>query len=360
MSTIWGVRRRTALRIAAVMAVLLALAFWVALGPAAFVAGVFLSVLPVPLYVSLALWLDRYKYEPARLLLKAFLWGAVVAAGIAILVNDSVLAITGSEFAASVVAAPIGEEVLKAIALLLLFYHQRHEFDNVTDGVVYATMVGLGFAMTENVYYYGGALLDGMADAVFMVRGVFSPFAHPLFTAMTGIGIGIARESTRRIVQVVAPIAGLLAAIGLHAFWNYSVDAGVFFVVYIFVMVPVFVGVVHTVRRSLRREEGILREYLRQDVVAGRLTQAELDAICAVPGRLRVSWRRILWRAPGPARCRFQETAINLAFHRWRVARGLSGDRENVTVREEEYLRHLVANAPRVRRTGYPGAEMAS
>jgi len=46
----------------------------------------------------------------------------------------------------------------------VLFFFKRKEFDGIVDGVVYATMVALGFAMTENVQYYGSALRSG-ADA---------------------------------------------------------------------------------------------------------------------------------------------------------------------------------------------------
>jgi protease PrsW len=94
------------------------------------------------------------------------------------------------------VTAPVVEELAKCFALLVLFRELKDEFDGVVDGVVYAAMVGLGFAMIENVQYYGAAISEGVESSVvtFVLRGVVSPFAHPLFTAMFGIGLGYVRE----------------------------------------------------------------------------------------------------------------------------------------------------------------------
>jgi RsiW-degrading membrane proteinase PrsW (M82 family) len=53
------------------------------------------------------------------------------------------------------ISAPIVEEGIKAAVLFGLFLFFRREFNGVIDGIVYAGCVGLGFAMTENVLYYG-------------------------------------------------------------------------------------------------------------------------------------------------------------------------------------------------------------
>ena len=121
-----------------------------------------------------------------------------------------------------VVSAPVVEETAKALVLFVLFFWRRDEFDGVTDGVVYAAMVGLGFAMTENVKYYGVAVAENNALGVFIVRGIFSPFAHPLFTGMTGVGLGLAAQTVKGWVKVVAPPVGFVAAVVLHASWNAS------------------------------------------------------------------------------------------------------------------------------------------
>ena len=92
------------------------------------------------------------------------------------------------------------------------------------DGVIYAGMVGLGFAMIENVGYYinalvtperGGAALLGYT---FVLRGLVSPLLHPIFTSMTGLGV--AYSARRRNGAPGAIALGLAAAMVLHGTWN--------------------------------------------------------------------------------------------------------------------------------------------
>jgi len=99
-----------------------------------------------------------------------------------------------------VFSAPLVEESAKGLALLILFFWKKDEFDDVIDGIVYAAMVGLGFAMGENILYYGRELLAGGivgSLSLFVLRGMLAPFSHPLFTSMTGIGLGLAPQSNR-------------------------------------------------------------------------------------------------------------------------------------------------------------------
>ena len=173
---------RWALGTLAVLAALLAglLTLWMIgyeTGLVPFLAGLFAAALPVPVYVTLVLWLDRYEPEPPLMLAAAFFWGALVAAFFAIVINSLGVALVhalADEATADayglVVSAPLVEETAKALVLVALFLWRRDEFDNVTDGVVYAAMVGLGFAMTENVKYYGVAVAEENALGVFIVR----------------------------------------------------------------------------------------------------------------------------------------------------------------------------------------------
>src|SRR6266542_4864506 len=120
------------------------------------------AVLPVPTYVFLVLQLDRYEHEPWLVLVAAFVWGAFVATFLAVIFNDLLgLAATSAlgdklgNVLTTGAIAPIVEESAKGSALLLLFVLVRHEFDNTLDGIVYGSLVGIGFAMTENILYFG-------------------------------------------------------------------------------------------------------------------------------------------------------------------------------------------------------------
>ncbi len=96
-------------------------------------------------------------------------------------------------------------------------------------------MVGIGFAFTENILYLGASYngTDGMGPgglvgvtSTFVVRCLFSPFAHPLFTAFTGIGVGIAVAARTPAVRWLAPVAGYCCAVLAHATWNASTIFG--------------------------------------------------------------------------------------------------------------------------------------
>jgi protease PrsW len=340
---------------AAVCGVIALFILAVDLEPGAFLLGFALAIVPVPLYVMLALWIDRFEPEPVRTLAQTFAWGATVAVFIAILVNTWVAgfveAAAGLEMAdriASVFSAPVVEELSKGAALYILFQELKDEFDGVVDGVVYAAMVGLGFAMVENVQYYATAIQEGAESSVvtFFMRGVISPFAHPLFTAMFGIGLGYARERHGTPRSWLVPAAGLALAIALHSLWNLGAGSDEwFFVMYLAVMVPTFLGVLAMIYVSLRREGRVVQEHLGPLVAGGILTPDELERLGTVRSRMVASGRALAtggvrrWRARREA----HRVATELAFHRWRVRRGLTRGEEADAMREREYLDRLRA-----------------
>ena len=297
------------------------------MGGRVFAAALVASVLPLPIYLAAALWLDRFEPEPRGMLAMAFLWGASVAILAAGLVNQAMDAALG-ESLSSVSTAPLVEELLKAVILFRFYWRKRTEFDGVVDGLIYAAMVGLGFAFMENIDYYGRALLKegpGGLAVTFSVRGVLGPFAHPLFTGATGIGLGLARQTHKRWVRHLAPWLGLLVAVGLHSAWNASASMGcVFFVVYWLVMIPAIVALLTVAAFSLRSEGRIIRTYLSADRECGVLSDADYQTLCSVRGRLHASLTTLThdgWRAW--RRCRaFHHAASEVAFHRHRVADG--------------------------------------
>ena len=216
------------------------------------------------------------------------------------------------------------------------------------DGIVYASMVGLGFAMTENIKYYAEAVIEGRTFGTFVVRGMFSPYAHPLFTSMTGIGLGIASHARGRAVRLAMPAVGLALAIVLHSIWNTSlflsdrldnglVALGMYFVV----MVPVFTGVLLVALFGLLREGRILREHMAREVERGRLSRDEFERLCTVRGRMKASLGTLFRRGPSAwaAHRGYHSVASELAFHRHRVARGVVPRDADAAEREAAYLR---------------------
>ena len=308
-------------------------------GPIALLIGLVSATVPVPLYLVLVLWIDRYEAEPAWMLGTAFFWGALVAVFIAYLLNTaSAIAVqmmtnsarAGGTFAA-VISAPIVEESAKALILFIFFFWKKDEFDGVIDGIVYAAMAGLGFAMTENIQYYGKAVMAGGSGGltlVFILRGALAPFSHPMFTSLTGIGLGLARQSRSTAVKFIAPVMGLLAAISMHSIWNGSgaiFGGAVWVLTYILLMIPSFFIILVVIILALRREGQIVRENLVTDYQEGLLNQQEYDRLCTIRGRMGSSFNAFSrggfrnWQA---AR-QLNQTASELAFHRSRVARGI-------------------------------------
>lgn len=334
-------------------------------GPVALMLGFITATIPVPLYVILVLWIDRYEAEPLWMLATAFFWGALVAAFFAFLLNTTSQGIVGSlsnasagEAFAAVISAPIVEEIGKAFILLIFFFWKKDEFDGVVDGIIYASMAALGFAMTENILYYGKAAAAGGGGALtltLIIRGFFAPFSHPLFTSLTGIGLGLARQSSNIAVKLITPVVGLLMAIFMHSIWNGSAvfgGGGIFVLTYLMVMVPAFIIMLVVISFALRREGQVVRQYLVVDLERGVLTREEYDQLGSIVGRMGSSFRAFSqtgvkgWRA----RMRFNQLASELAFHRNRVSRGVHSGDEALEL-EAAYLQALqvLINQLRVR-----------
>ncbi len=134
-------------------------------GPDSLVLATVLAALPVGPLVACYLWLDRYEPEPRSLLLLGLLWGGFVATAAALLVQGiGGLFVGVTEAASLAMVAPVTEELFKGAFLVLLLWWRRAELDGVLDGIVYAGMVGIGFAFVENILYLAAAYngTDGM------------------------------------------------------------------------------------------------------------------------------------------------------------------------------------------------------
>lgn len=175
-----------------------------------------LTVVPLAMVYATFTWFDRIEPEPRHSRVHATLWGATVAVVGAIVVNTAVALVLGPT-ASLVVSAPVVEETLKAAGILFAVTRRR-EVDGPIDGVVFAGWIAAGFAAVENVLYFAQSSAAGELTVTFVVRGLLSPFAHPLFTLPAGLAIGWA-VSRRRSPWGYAAL-GLLPAIALHALWN--------------------------------------------------------------------------------------------------------------------------------------------
>jgi len=322
------------------LGVLIVLGLWFeSLGSIAIWAGL-LALIPLGIVLWGALWIDRWEPEPKRMLTFAFLWGAGFSALIGVFVGaepdqfEEIIAGAGT-FIVTAIQAPIIEETAKGFVVLLMFLLVRRRFDGPVDGIVYATWSAAGFAFVENILYFGNEIANPSGDvaSIFIVRGLMSPFAHVMFTAVCGAIVGIAaRKGATWWQGIGAWLLGLIPAIGLHALWN-----GALFVVTDFVsyyalfQLPLFVAMVLVVMALRREERRITLTRLLEFEEAGWFAPGEAAILATSEGRQRM--RR--WaRASGHARMmdRYIRMATNLAFARQREHLG----RDPEVARHEE------------------------
>jgi RsiW-degrading membrane proteinase PrsW (M82 family) len=295
--------------------------------------GIVLASIPVVPVIAVYLWLDRYEAEPPSLLVFAFAWGAAVATFGALVINtassQAIKASGGDPTSAAFLVAPFVEEGFKGAAVLLVLLLRRREFDGIVDGLVYAGMSGIGFAFVENVLYLGRTLAEvgGAGTAfVFVLRCVVSPFAHPLFTAATGVGLGIAARSRNAAVKVFAPIGGYLVAVLLHGAWNLSATRGLqgFSLGYVLFQLPIFIGFIVLAVVARRREGKLIMTHLDVYARTGWLSGSEVGMLSSLAARRDArGWAQRVGGAGARRAMRdFQEMASELAFLRERMVRG--------------------------------------
>jgi len=311
------------------------------------------SAVPLFVVVPVFLWVDRIEAEPRRYLLFAFLWGALCAAAGAIILNTGIHLIflaahtDNADTVSAVVSAPLVEETLKGAAILLIGWRRRREFDGVIDGIVYAGMAGAGFAFSENILYLGRAFdeagTSGLTE-VFFLRCLMGPFAHPLFTACTGIGIGLAITVARTVAgRVGYGVAGLFVAMALHGIWNLSASLGTYLQVYLAFQMPVFAVFLVMLVLLRQHEQGLVRRYLTQYADAGWFTRAEVEMLSTMAHRRSArAWARGHGGRTAVRSMRaFQDRASDLALLRSRIVRGSAGS--GAAAHERELLDTVTA-----------------
>ncbi len=320
-------------------------------GLTATVFGITLSLVVIGIVVPVFLWVDRFEAEPPGMLAFAFLWGACIATIGAVFLNDfgGYLLGAGEEDngQVAVLVAPLVEESLKGLGLLLLLWFRRREIDGVLDGIVYAGLTACGFAFVEDIIYlasdYATSGESGLMST-FVLRVVMSPFAHPMFTIWIGIGVGLAAVSRRWVVRLGAPVLGWLIAVFFHALWNAGavISANGWLWTYIVIQAPLFLMFVALLIWVRRREAKIIGRELQAYVPNGILTPAEVAMLSSMSERKYArQWADNSGGKPARARmAEFQEAGSELAMVRAKISRGIRGER---ILREEQDLVTVIA-----------------
>ena len=344
---------------AGLVLVLVGLFLFAALGSEAFILCGILALIPLGICLLGLHWIDRWEPEPRGALVFAFLWGAGVSVAITLLLGGPVnqvlamlLPLTPSDVLATVIQAPLLEEAAKGLGVLVLVFVRRSHFDGPLDGIVYAGVVGAGFAFTENILYFSAALFEAggvglQLGFVFVLRGLFSPFAHVLFTAAVGLCLGIAvrKPGAGRILGGFA--AGLAAAVAGHMFWNggMALVADDFFLFYFLLQVPLFALAVTGVSWLRRQERLLTGQRLGEYAAAGWFTPAEVNLLSTPAGRRQALHWAGAFGAKALMRAFIRE-ATHLALIRQQLVNGR--DPEKNSLRERRLLTDLTRTRTRL------------
>jgi RsiW-degrading membrane proteinase PrsW (M82 family) len=247
-------------------------------------------------------------------MIAAFLWGAIVAVTFSGFANDiwgiAIARLGGAEFAgewSAALTAPPVEEIYKYLGIVVLYLIARLEFDDLMDGFVYGALIGLGFAVAEDIFYFmfvfGGdvaAVLEG-----FFVRVIASGlYGHVTFTGIAGIGFAyfVTHRLDKSLAKRLAVAIGLLLlAMAAHFVWNSPFFHSLPILLYGVVKgLPFLIGLVVLLYLARRRENQDLELILVDEVGRPGLLPAELTALTNRRSR-RAAAKRVKKAAGGQA-----------------------------------------------------------
>lgn len=238
-----------------------------------------LAAIPVGALLGAFVWLNRVHPLPRAARWHALAWGTVVAGTAAGFINDAVAREWG-EVAAVVVSAPVGEEILKGLGVLMAV--RRREIANRIHGAVIAFWVAAGFTLTEELVYLSFAVEEGNVAATFVERGILGAFVHPLATVWIGLAVGGAIEGARRVGPRF--LAGLVPSIALHAAWNSAAvlasdeAVGIVYLVFL-VILAATIGLLVSQRRRYADEHERTAAAIRRAALSVGVSRHEVDVL---------------------------------------------------------------------------------
>ena len=332
------------------------------------------AALTIPLIPALGIFLlinfiDRYEREPWYLRVGAFLWGMVVAIPSAFFIEQYINDLLNSlgpgtsdilRSALQGLNAGVTEETVKGLGLLLLFFVLKDEFDNVTDGIIYAALIGAGFAMVENFRYFA---FGYKSSFVFLIiyRIILGWLGHPTFTACFGAPLGYTRHTRSRWRQIVIPLLGYLLAVTLHSFFDFvdfqaaaairadpqnNTVALFALIAIIGDYVPPFLAqmtLLYFLIKSLAHEAAVIREFLAVEVSSGVVTVDEYALLQNSFQRTKLE-RQYLFKYGFKQWLRVKalyQAEIGLAFRKWHVSMGAKQKRGYRRQPEDAYRQRI-------------------
>ena len=271
------------------------LGFLQASGPIVTVFLAILCIVPLAIVVSVLLFIDRFEPEPLGMKLAALAWGGGVSIFFGIMGNEfvqySVTEQTGDEVQgiifSVVVGAPVVEELLKGLGVLVIVWARRTHISSAIDGLVYAGFAACGFLVVEDFTYFVRAVLtDGDLGQMFFQRVVMGVFGHVMYTSCMGWATGWAVTRARSAAAGCGAVAlGWFTGMLLHATWNGTAvlsggDDELFDTFYIFIHVPLFLLWFLFIALAMKRERRDAAAGLMPYVAQGWIVPSEIQMVC--------------------------------------------------------------------------------
>ena len=271
------------------------LGFLQASGPIVTVFLAILCIVPLAIVVSVLLFIDRFEPEPLGMKLAALAWGGGVSIFFGIMGNEfvqySVTEQTGDEVQGMifsvVVGAPVVEELLKGLGVLVIVWARRTHISSAIDGLVYAGFAACGFLVVEDFTYLVRAVLtDGDLGQMFFQRVVMGVFGHVMYTSCMGWATGWAVTRARSAAAGCGAVAlGWFTGMLLHATWNGTAvlsggDDELFDTFYIFIHVPLFLLWFLFIALAMKRERRDAAAGLMPYVAQGWIVPSEIQMVC--------------------------------------------------------------------------------
>lgn len=271
---------------------------------------------------------QRFQRSHRYVLLGAFLGGAIIAIPPSVFLElvPSILLRDSPLFYGTVPG--LIEEGIKGVILLSIYYFQRDEFHDPVDGIVLGALIGLGFAMTEDIAYFVNALAHGglTSFAATVVLRVFLGWMnHSVFTACFGAALGLARIGPGGIRRPLIAVTGLALAIGLHNTFNLfaSLLPAILVVLLYGLTWSALAGLAVLTYVGWQSQARLMREELAPEVAAGTLSGLEFDGV--VSPKARQERLRAATRVGANARRQldhFYQLAMRLALQRRHTRNG--------------------------------------
>lgn len=260
--------------------------------------SVLISLIPLAFTLVFVWVIDSWEPEPGALYFVALTWGGGAAIFGALFLNAWAQAFAplflspGAgeyEITAWVASygAPLSEELIKGLGVIIIFATFSRAFNGPTDGIVYGALIGAGFAFTENVLYF--TEYSTTLSSTFQVRFLDSPFSHDAYTAFFGFFVGFAEYSRRRIMVVLWAIPGLVGAWVFHFLNNNALGwHGMTYGMYKMVnTIPIAVIAIIMVLYAHREEKESVRAGLASFVAGGQISPTELAFTMTLAERRR-------------------------------------------------------------------------